>query len=76
MAAETYLPQIPLWIDVTSVSIGAVSGALTATRLRFDVSGVLLVAIVGVSRCGAQQYASAKRAGVKDGSNCRCDPCS
>lgn len=46
MAAETYLPQIPLWIDVTSVSIGAVSGALTATRLRFDVSGVLLVAIV------------------------------
>ena len=38
-------------------------------------NGFELVAVIRLSGCGAQQYASAECAGVKDGSNSRCDPC-
>jgi uncharacterized membrane protein YeiH len=45
-AADEIVPKIPTWIDVTSVTIGAISGALLAVRQRFDISGILLLAIV------------------------------
>lgn len=37
--------QIPVWVDVCAVALGSVVGALVAARERFDISGVLFVAI-------------------------------
>jgi uncharacterized membrane protein YeiH len=38
--------HLPTWIDVTAVAVGALSGALVAVRSRFDISGILIMAIV------------------------------
>lgn len=38
--------QVPLWIDLTAVVIGALAGAGVAARERFDVVGALLLAVV------------------------------
>jgi len=47
-AADTaeIVGTIPLWMDVTCVSLGAVSGSLTAVQRRFDINGILMLAIV------------------------------
>jgi len=42
----TEVTRIPTWIDVAAVALGAVSGALVAVRNRFDVSGIVMLAIV------------------------------
>jgi uncharacterized membrane protein YeiH len=38
--------QVPLWIDLTAVVVGALAGAGIAARERFDVMGALLLAVV------------------------------
>ena len=38
--------QVPLWTDLAAVVVGALAGAVTAARERFDVFGVLLLAVV------------------------------
>jgi uncharacterized membrane protein YeiH len=38
--------QVPLWIDLTAVVVGALAGAGIAARERFDVIGALLLAVV------------------------------
>lgn len=38
--------QVPLWIDLAAVVVGALAGAGTAVRERFDMIGVLLLAVV------------------------------
>ena len=38
--------SIPTWVDVAATAVGALSGALTSLRARFDISGTLLLAIV------------------------------
>jgi uncharacterized membrane protein YeiH len=38
--------QVPLWIDLTAVVVGALAGAGVAVRERFDVIGGLLLAVV------------------------------
>ncbi len=37
---------VPLWVDIAAVGLGSLVGALAAARERFDISGVLFVAIV------------------------------
>jgi uncharacterized membrane protein YeiH len=41
-----YVGSIPLWMDVGAVALGAVSGSLTAVQRKFDVNGILMLAIV------------------------------
>ena len=44
---ETFDPvTIPLWIDLLAVFAGGLSGALIAIRNRFDVGGVIVIALV------------------------------
>lgn len=44
---ENFEPvQIPLWIDLLAVFTGGLSGSLLAFRHRFDVGGVLVIALV------------------------------
>ena len=38
--------QVPLWIDLAAVVVGALAGAGVAVRERFDIVGVLLLAVV------------------------------
>jgi hypothetical protein len=38
--------QVPLWIDLAPVVVGALAGAGVAARQRFDVVGALLLAVV------------------------------
>lgn len=38
--------QVPLWIDLAAVVVGALAGAGAAVRERFDMIGVLLLAVV------------------------------
>ena len=38
--------QVPLWIDLAAVVVGALAGAAVAARERFDVVGALLLAVV------------------------------
>ncbi len=38
--------QVPLWIDLTAVVVGALAGAAIAARERFDIVGALLLAVV------------------------------
>ena len=38
--------QVPIWIDLSAVVVGALAGALHATRQRFDAVGVLTFALV------------------------------
>ena len=50
-SAATQVPlthplQVPLWIDLTAVVVGALAGAGVAVRERFDAVGVLLLAVV------------------------------
>lgn len=45
-AAVTRPLQVPLWIDLTAVVIGALAGAGVAARERFDAIGALLLAVV------------------------------
>jgi len=42
----THPLQVPLWIDLTAVVVGALAGAGVAVRQRLDVFGVLLLAVV------------------------------
>lgn len=46
MDAEYPLLQVPLWIEVITISAGALAGAAGAVRQRFDLVGVLFIAIV------------------------------
>ncbi|MET0740128.1 MAG: TRIC cation channel family protein [Candidatus Nanopelagicales bacterium] len=41
---DTGLIEIPLYVDLTAVVVGALSGAVFAARKHFDVAGVLLIA--------------------------------
>ena len=44
---EAYpLLQLPLWIDLLAIGSGALAGAANALRERFDIIGVLLIAIL------------------------------
>lgn len=45
-AALIHPLQVPLWIDLTAVVVGALAGAGVAARERFDVIGALLLAVV------------------------------
>jgi len=50
-SAATQVPlthplQVPLWIDLAAVVVGALAGAGVAVRERFDAVGVLLLAVV------------------------------
>jgi uncharacterized membrane protein YeiH len=45
-AAVVHPLQVPLWIDLSAVVIGALAGAGVAARERFDVIGALLLAVV------------------------------
>ena len=38
--------NIPLWVDICAVSLGAITGALVAVRQRFDIGGIVLIAIL------------------------------
>jgi uncharacterized membrane protein YeiH len=38
--------QVPLWIDLTAVVVGALAGAGVAAREKFDVFGALLLAVI------------------------------
>lgn len=44
MAAS--VAEVPIWIDIAAVTLGAVLGGVEAVRSRFDLSGVLVLAIV------------------------------
>lgn len=46
MGEEFPLLQVPVWIDLAAIGTGALAGAAGALRQRFDLIGVLLVAIV------------------------------
>ncbi|MGC3992733.1 MAG: TRIC cation channel family protein [Propionicimonas sp.] len=46
MGDEYGLLQVPAWIDLLAIAAGALSGAAGAVRPRFDLIGVLLVAIL------------------------------
>lgn len=46
MGAEYPLLQVPVWIDLVAIGTGALAGAAGALRQRFDLIGVLLVAIL------------------------------
>ena len=43
---EFPLLQVPVWIDLMAIGTGALAGAAGALRQRFDLIGVLLVAIL------------------------------
>jgi uncharacterized membrane protein YeiH len=45
-AALVHPLQVPLWIDLTAVVVGALAGAGVAARQRFDLVGALLLAVV------------------------------
>ncbi len=45
-ASQVEILQLPLWIDLTAVVVGALSGAVFAVRARFDLIGVLAIALV------------------------------
>jgi uncharacterized membrane protein YeiH len=45
-AALTSPLQVPLWIDLTAVVVGALAGAGVAAREEFDIVGALLLAVV------------------------------
>ena len=45
-AALIHPLQVPLWIDLTAVVVGALAGASVAARERFDAVGALLLAVV------------------------------
>lgn len=38
---------IPLWLDAVAVGFGGLAGALAARRRRFDIVGVLFLAVIG-----------------------------
>jgi uncharacterized membrane protein YeiH len=38
--------QVPVWVDLASIVVGALAGAVSAARLRLDVIGVLFLAVV------------------------------
>lgn len=38
--------QVPLWIDLTAVVVGALAGAAIAAKERYDIVGALLLAVV------------------------------
>jgi uncharacterized membrane protein YeiH len=46
MNQEFPLLQIPAWIDLLAIGVGALAGAAGAVRLRFDLIGVLIIAIL------------------------------
>lgn len=45
-AALIHPLQVPLWIDLAAVVVGALAGAGVAARERFDIVGALLLAVV------------------------------
>jgi uncharacterized membrane protein YeiH len=45
-AAVIHPLQVPLWIDLTTVVVGALAGAGIAARERFDIVGAVLLAVV------------------------------
>jgi uncharacterized membrane protein YeiH len=45
LAALVHPLQVPLWTDLAAVVVGALAGTVTAARERFDVFGVLLLAV-------------------------------
>ncbi len=46
-AATTIIPlQLPLWIELIAVAVGALSGAAVAVEERFDVLGLLFLAVL------------------------------
>ena len=45
-APLTHPLQVPLWIDLAAVVVGALAGTGVAVREQFDVVGVLLLAVV------------------------------
>lgn len=45
-APLTHPLQVPLWIDLAAVVVGALAGAGVAVRERLDAVGVLLLAVV------------------------------
>lgn len=45
-AAVIHPLQVPLWIDLTAVVVGALAGASVAARQRLDAFGALLLAVV------------------------------
>jgi uncharacterized membrane protein YeiH len=46
MGQDFPLLQVPAWIDLLAIGVGALAGAAGAVRLRFDLIGVLFVAIL------------------------------
>lgn len=46
MGEEYPFLQVPLWIDLLAIGAGALSGAAAAVRYRFDLVGVLLMAVL------------------------------
>ena len=45
MIAATSALDIPSWVEISAIAFGAVAGALTGLRVRFDVAGVLFLAV-------------------------------
>jgi uncharacterized membrane protein YeiH len=46
VTGDAVIPQVPLWFDLIAVFVGGVSGTILAARKGFDLSGVLVIAIV------------------------------
>ncbi len=42
----TDIVNVPLWVDASAVALGALAGAVAAVRRQFDLSGILMIAIV------------------------------
>ena len=47
-APLTHPLQVPLWIDLAAVVVGALTGAGVAVRERLDAVGVLLAVVMGL----------------------------
>ena len=45
MLAATSALDIPSWVEISAIAFGAVAGALTGLRVRFDIAGVLFLAV-------------------------------
>jgi uncharacterized membrane protein YeiH len=45
LIAVTSALDIPSWVEISAIAFGAVAGALTGLRVRFDIAGVLFLAV-------------------------------
>ena len=45
MIAATSALEIPRWVEISAIAFGALAGALTGLRVRFDVAGVMFLAV-------------------------------